>query len=112
MSGMGSHQSSNMLKDEWFTPPGIIGSLGEFDLDPCTSVDRPWDTARHHYSLLDDGLAQEWEGRVWCNPPYGRETGKWLNRCAAHGNAIALIFARTETKMFFNEVWDKACGRS
>ena len=45
---------------------------------------------------------------MWCNPPYGKQTHKWLNKCAEHGNAIALIFARTETKMFFDAVWDKA----
>jgi hypothetical protein len=31
-----------------------------------------------------------------------------MKRCAEHGNAIALIFARTETKGFHAEIWDKA----
>ena len=29
-------------------------------------------------------------------------------KCAEHGNCIALTFARTETRMFFESVWDKA----
>jgi hypothetical protein len=34
---------------------------------------------------------------------------KWLNRLAYHpGGGISLIFARTETKAFFDSVWDKA----
>lgn len=45
---------------------------------------------------------------VFCNPPYGRETYKWLDKCAEHGNAIGLTFARTETIGFHNTVWDKA----
>lgn len=104
-SGMSSHQSSRMLKDEWLTPPWLIERLGPFDLDPCSPVTRPWDTARIHYTKADNGLSRQWLGRVWCNPPYGRYTGTWLKRCFDHGNAIALIFARTETEIFFEHVW-------
>ncbi|MCB1504501.1 MAG: hypothetical protein KDJ47_05950 [Hyphomicrobiaceae bacterium] len=107
---MGDHHSARMLKDEWLTPPEILGALGQFDLDPCAPVSRPWDTAERHYTMLDDGLKQDWRGRVWCNPPYGRDTERWLSRLADHGNGIALIFARTETKMFFSQVWPKAHG--
>lgn len=106
--GIGSHQSAIMLKDEWLTPPGIISSLGEFDLDPCSPIIRPWDTARKHYTTEDNGLKKEWNGRVWCNPPYGLEAAIWLNKLKKHNNGIALIFARTETKMFFEHVWNDA----
>ena len=107
--GMGSHQSAAMLKDEWLTPPEVIRALGEFDLDPCSPGERrPWDTAKEHFDIGINGLSQPWGGRVWLNPPYGRETGIWLDRLAAHGNGIALIFARTETDMFFRQVWEKA----
>lgn len=105
---MGGHQSHRMGKDEWLTPPGILRALGEFDLDPCAPVRRPWPTAAEHLTLLDDGLSKPWNGRVWCNPPYGREAERWLARCADHGNAVALIFARTETGMFFRRVWESA----
>lgn len=106
--GIGSHQSANMMKDEWLTPPEIIKALGSFDLDPCSPINRPWPTAYNHYTIENDGLSQEWNGRVWCNPPYGLEAGKWLDKLSIHGNGIALIFARTETKMFFDHVWNKA----
>lgn len=107
-NGIGSHQSSNMGTDEWLTPPYILNQLGTFDLDPCAPIIRPWDTAKKHYTIEDNGLTKEWNGRVWCNPPYGLEASKWLNKLAKHGNGIALIFARTETKMFFDHVWNKA----
>lgn len=105
---MGGHQSATALKDEWLTPRHVLAALGPFDLDPCAPQVRPWDTAAKHYTVMDNGLVQPWEGRVWCNPPYGLEAAQWLARCADHGNAMALIFARTETRMFFDHVWPKA----
>jgi hypothetical protein len=107
-TGIGGHQSPKMKNDEWLTPPEIIKVLGPFDLDPCSPINRPWDTARKHYSILDDGLSSPWAGRVWCNPPYGKEAEVWLKKLADHGNGIALIFARTETEMFFSQVWGRA----
>ena len=105
---LSGHQSARMLNDEWLTPPEIIKACGEFDLDPCAPIVRPWDTARQHFTVQDDGLSQPWHGRVWCNPPFGREAIKWLRRMAEHGNGIALIPARTETVMFYETVWGAA----
>jgi hypothetical protein len=95
-------------KEDWLTPPHILKALGEFDLDPCTPIVRPWDTAKRHFNAFDDGLKQEWFGRVWLNPPYGNKTERWMERLASHGNGIALIFARTETASFFPWVWEHA----
>lgn len=106
--GIGTHQSARMMKDEWLTPPEILRVLGPFDLDPCAPVSRPWDMAVHHYTADDLGLTRPWFGRVWMNPPYGSQTGVWLQKLADHGNGIALIFARTETEMFFSQVWKRA----
>lgn len=105
---MGAPHNPVALKDEWLTPPHIIDALGEFDLDPCSPVDRPWSTAKRHYTIFDDGLARPWGGRVWCNPPYGLAAANWLARCCDHGNAVALVFARTETRMFFDHIWPVA----
>lgn len=104
----GHHRAYRGESDEWLTPPEIIRALGEFDLDPCSPVERPWDTAKIHLTVNDDGLKQKWSGRVFMNPPYGPETGKWLAKLANHGNGIALIFARTETDMFHEQVWRRA----
>ena len=95
--------------DEWLTPKWITDTLGPFDLDPCSPGSRrPWDTATHHLSVEDDGLSAPWFGNVWCNPPYGRETFKWMSKLATHGSGIALIFARTETQGFHDQIWEKA----
>ncbi len=90
------------------TPPEIIRELGPFDLDPCSPIVRPWATARKHFTILENGLVQPWHGRVWLNPPYGHQTILWMRRLAAHGDGIALIFARTETRTFFECVWGVA----
>lgn len=114
--GVGGYQRPYQGRtDEWLTPKYIIDELtkppwGSFDLDPCSPIDRPWDTAKMHYNIKDDGLSADWDKnqRIWCNPPYGPQTHEWLKKLSKHGNGIALVFARIETKMFFNYVWGKA----
>lgn len=105
-----THESHAADTDVWLTPPYIKAPLGEFDLDPCAAIDQPWPTAKTHYTKADNGLLRPWFGRVWLNPPYGAEAYKWIKRLAEHGNGIALIFARTETKAFFDDVWERADG--
>lgn len=105
--GLSAHQK-NGGHDEWLTPLEILRPLGKFDLDPCAPVVRPWDTATRHFTALDNGLLLSWDGRVWCNPPFGREAVKWLRKMRDHGDGIALIPARTETAMFYETVWGHA----
>lgn len=97
-----------MGKDEWLTPPELVRALGEFDLDPCSPINRPWDTAKSHFTVQDDGLTRVWDGRVWLNPPYGDHAWSWLARLAEHKNGVALIFARTGASGFCREVWGRA----
>lgn len=107
--GLSGHQSPRMGTSTWLTPPEVLAALGPFDLDPCAApTPRPWPTAAKHIELPEDGLAAEWHGRVWCNPPFGREAVAWLRRMADHGDGIALIPARTETAMFYETVWSQA----
>lgn len=115
--GIGGHQSAIMKTDVWLTPPEILRSLGEFDLDPCSPIARPWNTANKHYTIEDDGLALDWFGQVWLNPPYGKVIGQWMKKMSTHGQGVALIFARTETDFFQRFVFPFAdsllflCGR-
>lgn len=108
--GMGGHHSAKYGKDEWLTPPELLAALGPFDLDPCAPVARPWPTAAHHFTIVQNGLKLAWFGRVWLNPPYGRKDviGPWLRRMVEHGRGTALIFARTETDLFFETIWRAA----
>lgn len=97
------------LADHWITPRSILEGLGAFDLDPCAcEINQPWVTARRMYFLPNEnGLLLPWSGKVWLNPPYGKETEKWIQRMVLHGNGVMLIFARTETAMF-QSLWKYA----
>jgi len=103
------HRGHLPRRDDWLTPPEVLQALGPFDLDPCAPTQRPWPTARQHYTIEEDGLAQRWCGRVWLNPPYN-ETPRWIERLAKHGNGIALLFTRTDTRYFHAHVWGQAEG--
>lgn len=69
---------------EWYTPANIVERVrafygGRIDLDPATcEVAQETVKATHHYTVEDDGLRQPWHGNVWCNPPYGNDTGKFV----------------------------------
>jgi hypothetical protein len=103
----GHHRGYEGETNTWLTPLEVIEALGEFDLDPCGLLH--WPTAGKIYeSPTVDGFTSPWFGRVWLNPPYGPHCHKWLTKLADHGQGTALIFARTETAMFFDAVWRRA----
>ena len=83
---------------EWYTPRWVFDALGlTFDLDPASPYDMETAVpAAKKYTVFDDGLSNEWSGRVWLNPPYGQETPRWIRRMISHGDGIALVFSRTD----------------
>jgi hypothetical protein len=103
------HFSSSTV--ECYTPPGVVARvlevLGEIDLDPCSnSHDDPNIPATNHYTRGDDGLGHDWHGRVYMNPPYGRELPTWVEKlCGEYDagrvtEAIALVPSRTDTEWY------------
>ena len=77
LSGFNAHDKIEG-REEWLTPPEIIKAVAQtredgeeipwpFDLDPCSPIKRPWETAKAHYTIEDNGLIKPWQGRVWCN---------------------------------------------
>ena len=96
--------------DEWFTPKWIIEALNcQFDLDPCTSYNRPFDIAPAILTKENDGLISDWFGRVWCNPPYTPKLIKpFISKLAKHGNGIALIFNRMDNALWHNIIFPTA----
>lgn len=51
--------------------------------------------------------------RVFCNPPYGREIGKWVQKSFEESKkkntlVVMLIPARTDTKYFHDYIYGKA----
>ena len=103
-----SFEKCEDTKVEWLTPPELVKMLGEFDLDPCSPVNAPFLHAKNNFTVIDNGLEKEWFGRVYMNPPYGKGMELWLDKLYKHGNGITLIYARTDTKWFFNNVWNVA----
>ena len=82
----------------WLTPKRIIDALGHFDTDPCCPPNMPWRTADKMLTKEDDGTTAPWIGRVWLNPPYGRDAWPFLDRMAHYdGGGVALVFSRTDT---------------
>lgn len=105
---MAVHFTSNT--PEWYTPERIIDLVvevfGQIDLDPCSNSDDPATAnvpARKRYTAQIDGLAQQWFGKVYMNPPYGDEIGPWIEKLVSEyksgrvTEAIALVPARTDT---------------
>jgi len=100
--------------DDWPTPPHVYAALdaelGPFELDPCSSHENH--KAPRYYTREDDGLRQEWWGRVWLNPPYGKGIEDWLAKAAesteAGATVVALVPAKTDTRWWHEQVMDKA----
>ena len=96
----------------WATPQDFFDELNKefnFTLDPCSTHENA--KCEKHYTVEDDGLSKDWTGEtVFCNPPYGKEIGKWVKKCMESGGGIrvALLPARTDTRRFHDYVYGKA----
>ena len=90
----------------WLTPRWIIDALGHFDTDPCCPDEMPWRTADRMITKTEDGTTAPWYGRIWCNPPYGREAWPFFERMVRHtGGGIMLIFVRTDVRKWHEYVF-------
>ena len=102
--------------DQWSTPQDFFDQLDNefhFTLDPC--ADEANHKCERYFTSEQDGLKQDWSGEtVFCNPPYGRKVGKWVEKCfreVYQGNckcAVLLLFANTDTKWFHDWIYHKA----
>lgn len=103
-------------KMDWCTPQDFFDKLNEefgFVLD-AAATDK---TAKCplYFTPETDGLSQSWAcgGAVFCNPPYGREIGKWVAKAyrehlAGVSPVVLLIPARTDTGYFHDYIYGKA----
>ena len=104
-------------RDDWETPDDLFDELNKefnFFVDICASDDNK--KCDHFIDKETDSLSiPSWgscPGPIWCNPPYGRDIGLWVERCyqeSQRGNTVVLLIpARTDTKWFHEFVYNKA----
>lgn len=97
--------------NEWETPHSLFDELDRefhFTLDPCATPENA--KCSTFYTLEEDGLSKDWSGEiVFCNPPYGREIKKWVEKAAdSKATTVMLIPARTDTSYFHEHIYGKA----
>ena len=100
--------------DLWETPQEFFDELNDefgFDIDVCALPENA--KCDQYYTPEQDGLSQPWQGVVWCNPPYGRDIGKWVQKeyeeNKKENNFIVMLLpARTDTKWFHEYIYGKA----
>ena len=67
--------------DDRGTDPAFFAQLSErfsgFTLDVAAAAHNA--KCDRYYTAEDDGLAQPWSGRVWCNPPYS-DCRAWVEK--------------------------------
>nr|WP_302665742.1 DNA N-6-adenine-methyltransferase [uncultured Agathobaculum sp.] len=99
--------------DMWETPQDFFDELNSefhFTLDVCAVPENA--KCEKFYTPDDDGLSQPWDGVVWCNPPYGRDIGKWILTASIASGArgatvVMLLPARTDTRWFHDFIYQK-----
>jgi ParB family chromosome partitioning protein len=108
----GNHRAQGIGENEWYTPAEYIAAvrdvLGSIDLDPASSAAAQESIAAlQHYTARDDGLSQQWHGRIWLNPPYSKPLIKQFvaklvsDFCASRvTEAILLTHNYTDTAWF------------
>ena len=93
-------------RDDWETPQAFFDKLDaefHFTLDPCSTHENA--KCKKHFTKAEDGLKQSWAGEtVFCNPPYGKEQIRWIEKAVSSiggGTKIVMLLpARTDTRAF------------
>lgn len=102
-------------KNYWETPQDFFDELHEkyeFTLDAAATDENA--KLPNYYTVEDDALKQKWEGRVFVNPPYGREIKHWVEKAYKESLepynecVVMLIPSRTDTIYWHEYIFGKA----
>lgn len=112
--------ASSSASPEWPTPQWLVDLLaaefGPFDLDPAATAENA--KAPKFYTAAEDGLSLPWEGRVFCNPPYGRtdaygrSIGDWMAKARAEASGRASVVVCVVPARVGTRWWREATERS
>ena len=103
------------INNAWCTPQEFFDKLNlefDFTLDPCATERSA--KCKRYFTANEDGLIQNWQGhKVFVNPPYGRQIGKWVKKCYDEGQkpdtlVVLLIPARTDTRYFHDYILNRS----
>lgn len=106
------HVAHNSGDNEWYTPALYVEAaravMGKIELDPASTPEaNKVVKAENIHTAKDDGLQQDWTGKLWMNPPYETAlVGKFIEKLAtsvesgAVPEALVLVNNATETKWF------------
>ena len=100
--------------DMWSTPQDFYNKLNDefhFTLDAAATEDNA--KCCNYFTPEQDGLLQKWTGTVFCNPPYCRQTGKWVKKAyeeSLSGNCtvVMLLPCRPDVSWFHDYILGKA----
>lgn len=99
--------------DMWGTPEDFFSRLNDefgFTVDVCAVPENA--KCERYFTPEIDGLKQRWTGVCWCNPPYGRGIGDWVQKgyqsALSGATVVMLLPARTDTKWFHDWCLGKA----
>lgn len=100
-------------KMDYCTPQDFFDQLNDefgFVLDAAATAKSAKCPA--YYTPETDGLKSPWNlaegGAVFCNPPYGRETGKWVRKAyeeSRSGTTIVLLIPAEQTQHIFTTTY-------
>jgi len=99
--------------NSWETPQDLFDQLNRefgFTLDVAAGPENA--KCQKYFTEEDDAFKQDWTGIIWCNPPYGRTVGLWVEKAHTESilgaTVVMLLPARVDTRWFHDWILGKA----
>jgi site-specific DNA-methyltransferase (adenine-specific) len=94
--------------NEWSTPQKLFDTLNaefHFTLDPCATKDNA--KCDRFYTKKENGLQQRWVNEVvFLNPPYGGNTGKWIEKAwyeSQNGAVVVCLIVSSTDRSYWHD---------